>query len=66
MYFLTDGEPTEGETTNPEEIIQDVQQWNRSARLIINTIGMSESSGLRNLLQGLATATKGECVFVGE
>jgi hypothetical protein len=66
VYFLTDGQPTEGETTNTAEILQDVQQWNRSARLVINTIGMSETAGLRDLLEGLARVTGGKCVFVGE
>jgi HEAT repeat protein len=66
VYFLTDGQPTEGETTNTDEILQDVQQWNRSARLVINTIGMSETGGLRDLLQGLARTTGGQCIFVGE
>jgi HEAT repeat protein len=66
VYFLTDGEPTEGETTNIDEIIQDVTQWNRSARLIINTIGMSETNALKRLLQDLARVTGGQSVFVGE
>lgn len=67
VYFLTDGEPTEGETTNIDEILADVKQWNRSARVIINTIGMNAETGsLKNLLQGLATLTGGQCVFVGE
>jgi hypothetical protein len=66
VFFLTDGQPTEGETTDVDEILQDVKQWNRSARLIINTIGMSENAALRTLLDGLANVTGGKCVFVGE
>jgi HEAT repeat protein len=67
VYFLTDGEPTEGETTNIDEILQDVKQWNRSARVIINTIGMNAETGaLKNLLIGLANVTGGQCIFVGE
>jgi HEAT repeats/von Willebrand factor type A domain len=67
VYFLTDGEPTEGETTNIDEILQDVKQWNRSARLIINTIGMNAETGaLKNFLVGLAQITGGQSVFVGE
>jgi hypothetical protein len=67
VYFLTDGEPTEGETTNIDEILADVKQWNRSARLIINTIGMNAETGaLRNFLTGLAQVTGGQCYFVGE
>jgi HEAT repeat protein len=66
VFFLTDGEPTEGETTNLDEILADVVQWNKTAKLIIHTIGMSETSGLRTLLSGLAQQTGGKCVFVGE
>jgi hypothetical protein len=67
VYFLTDGEPTEGETTNIDEILQDVQQWNRSARVVINTIGMNAETGaLRRLLDDLAKLTGGQCVYVGE
>lgn len=67
VYFLTDGEPTEGETTNIPEILDDVKQWNRSARLIINTIGMNAETGvLKNFLIGLAQITGGQCYFVGE
>ncbi|HYC79368.1 MAG TPA: HEAT repeat domain-containing protein, partial [Planctomycetota bacterium] len=65
VFFLTDGEPTEGETTNIPEILADVAQWNKSARLTVHTIGMSETSGLRTLLQDLARLTGGKCVFVG-
>src|SRR5262249_27254467 len=70
VYFLTDGEPTEGETTNVDEILQDVQQWNRSARVVINTIGLisagDSGAGFKNLLEGLAKNTGGQCVFIGE
>lgn len=66
VFFLTDGEPTEGETTNLDEILADVAQWNKTAKLTIHTIGMSESTGLRTLLDGIARQTGGKCVFVGE
>lgn len=66
VFFLTDGEPTEGETTNLQEILDDVTLWNKAAKLTIHTIGMSETSGLRLLLTGLAQNTGGKCVFVGE
>jgi HEAT repeat protein len=66
VFFLTDGVPTEGETTNIEEILADVRLWNKSARLTIHTIGMSETNGLQTLLVGVAQATGGKCVFVGE
>ncbi len=66
VFFLTDGEPTEGETTNVDEILKDVELWNKTAKLTIHTIGMSETSGLRTLLDGMARATGGKCVFVGE
>jgi HEAT repeat protein len=70
VYFLTDGQPTEGETTNIDEILDDVKQWNKSARLVINTIGLTgasdEGAGFKQLLTGLAKLTGGQCVFVGE
>ena len=65
-FFLTDGEPTEGETTNVDEILADVKTWNKSAKIKINCVGMSETRGLRVLLDQLATSTGGACIFVGE
>lgn len=65
-FFLTDGEPTEGETTNIDEILADVKVWNKSAKIKINCVGMSETRGLRTLLDDLAKSTGGQCIFVGE
>ncbi len=66
VFFLTDGEPTEGETTNIDEILEDVRSWNKSGRMVINTIGMSETNALRKLLDGLAEVTNGKTVYLGE
>lgn len=64
-YFLSDGVPTEGEMIDIPSILQDVDRWNKSAKMVIHTVGMEESAGLQELLQGLARITGGKCVFVG-
>lgn len=64
-YFLSDGEPTEGEITNIDHILREVEKWNKAARMVIHTIGMEESQGLQTLLDGIARITGGRSVFLG-
>lgn len=64
-FFLSDGAPTEGDITNIDEILAEVERWNKMARIVINCIGMEESVGLTQLLTGLAKIGGGKCEFVG-
>ena len=64
-FFLTDGEPTEGVVTKVEDILAEVRRLFRESRIRIHTIGMNESGALQALLQGIATITEGQCVYVG-
>jgi hypothetical protein len=65
-FFLSDGTPTEGEITNIEEILDEVRRWNRSAKMVIHTIGMNETGSFRTLMDGLARITGGKAVYVGK
>lgn len=64
-YFLTDGEPTEGAYTKPEELLAEVARWHKLDRIQINTIGMNATGSMRTLLDGLARITGGESVYLG-
>jgi hypothetical protein len=64
-FLLSDGSPTEGEITDIPSILREVERWNRSARMVVHTIGMEEDQGLNDLLMGIARITGGKCVFLG-
>ncbi len=40
LLFLTDGRPTIGETTDPDEIVKRVAAWNQTAKASIFTFGL--------------------------
>ena len=65
-FFLSDGRPTEGFTTNVDEILNEVRRWNRTCKMVINCIGMERQNGLTQLLNGLADITGGKAVFLGK
>lgn len=43
IFFLTDGTPTAGKVQDPKQILADVAQWNRSARLTVHCIALGEA-----------------------
>lgn len=53
IYFLTDGAPNGGKTSNPAEIVALISRANRLCRATINTIGIAEgnSSFLKSLAE---------------
>ncbi|MSR75916.1 MAG: VWA domain-containing protein [Planctomycetes bacterium] len=65
-FFLSDGAPTEGQITDIPTILEEVEKWNKSAKMVVNAIGMEEEQGLAILMTGLARVTGGKCVFVGK
>lgn len=54
IFFLTDGQPTQGEVLDPEEILRRVKEKNRLARIVIHTVGVGkdhDASFLRRLAE---------------
>ncbi len=61
IYFLSDGRPSVGVTTDPDEILSFVQGLNRSAGIVIHTIGLSGAQDAY-LLRSLAEQNGGKYV----
>lgn len=61
IYLLTDGKASVGVTTDPEEILFDVRQLNRTAGIVIHTIGLSDGHDA-DLLRRLAEDNGGSYV----
>lgn len=54
IFFLTDGEPTQGEVLEPEEILRRVREWNKLSRIVVHTVGVGKdhnSAFLRRLAE---------------
>ncbi|GAB4301512.1 MAG: hypothetical protein Kow0068_24410 [Marinilabiliales bacterium] len=58
IFLLTDGEPTAGKITNPDEIIEAVSEWNKLKRVKIHTIGLGENHD-KNFMRKLAEQNNG-------
>ena len=50
IYLLSDGEPSSGAITDPDEILRQVQKLNASRKIEINTIDLSGQSTFLNRL----------------
>lgn len=61
IYFLSDGRPSVGLTTDPDEILAFVREWNASAGIVIHTIGLSGAQD-PYLLRSLAEQNGGTYV----
>lgn len=46
IYLLTDGEPTVGRLIATEDILEEVQRWNRERQILVHTIGIGVNSDL--------------------
>ena len=60
---MTDGRPTSGKIQDPEEILKEILDWNRSANCRIHTVGVGDHE--RWLLEQLAKLTGGTYVNRG-
>lgn len=60
IFFLTDGSPTSGKTTDTEEILSEVSRWNLAKRIKVHAIGIGAHNG--RFLQKLAAQTGGDYV----
>jgi von Willebrand factor type A domain len=61
VYLLTDGQPSSGRLTDPEDIIDEVRRWNRTKQVVIHCIGLGIDS---DLLKRLAAMTGGSYKYV--
>jgi hypothetical protein len=66
VFFLSDGEPTEGEIIKDEEIVEEVNRWNKTGKVQLHTIAMSKFDRGAPFLQMLAQATGGQYVNLAE
>jgi predicted nucleic acid-binding Zn-ribbon protein len=66
IYFLTDGKPTAGKIQDAAKILEEVEQWNRTARLTIHVVGLRgdpKHPPDEVFLQALANLGKGKFVL---
>ena len=56
IFLLSDGSPSAGEITNPEELVADIVRRNRSRRIVFHCISIGADS---QMLRKLAEATGG-------
>jgi len=64
IYFLSDGGPTAGETTDTEEILREVQRINKLRRVRIHTIVFGEDTNNITFLERLAKENGGRFLHV--
>ena len=64
IFFLTDGKATNGKVQDPEKILAEVREWNRTAGIRIHSIAVGEHDEV--LLRGLAEGTGGKYVVAGK
>jgi len=58
IFFLTDGSPTSGKTTDWREILAEVERWNKAKRIKVHCVGIGPHNSA--FLHGLAAQTGGE------
>ncbi|MEM7165270.1 MAG: HEAT repeat domain-containing protein [Planctomycetota bacterium] len=62
IYFLSDGAPTAGQTTNPEEILAKINRENEVKKVKIHTIGFHLDPVAEKLMKDLAEQNHGRFV----
>jgi hypothetical protein len=63
ILFMSDGGPTCGRTTDCEEILRQVQEWNGTRRITIHTVGIGKQT-VRVFLEKLAKQSGGQFVSI--
>ena len=58
IFFLTDGSPTSGKTTDTGEILAEVDRWNKTKRIKVHCVGIGQHNS--PFLQQLAAKTGGK------
>jgi len=63
IFFLTDGSPTSGKTTDTGEILAEVDRWNKTKRIKVHCVGIGQHNS--RFLQRLAAKTGGKYTSKG-
>lgn len=63
ILFMSDGGPTCGRTTDCDEILAQVREWNRTRRITIHSVGIGRQT-VQSFLKALAKENGGQCVFI--
>ena len=63
LFFLSDGMPTIGETTDPMEFLKRVRRFNATRKIVIHTICFDKAN--RAFMMSLATQNNGSYVLIG-
>jgi HEAT repeat protein len=51
VYLLSDGEPTQGRITDPDDLLREVQRWNRLRKVAVHTVSFGGSPFLKALAE---------------
>ncbi len=65
VFFLSDGDPSCGLITIPDDIVEQIAIYDKSARVIVNTIAYDVTGIGKKMLQDIARVTGGKFVPVG-
>ncbi len=61
IYLLTDGDPSAGRITNPDDLADAVRRWNYRRQVVVHCVSIGKES---KLLKRLAAESRGEYVHV--
>jgi hypothetical protein len=63
VFFLSDGNPTTGRITDPQELVNYFRTVNRKVEMVVHTISFGASN--KGLMEGIAMASGGQSVIIG-
>ncbi len=63
IVFLSDGGPTAGRSTDCDEILRQVREWNKTKKVVLHTIGIGKQLN-QSFMKALAEQNFGECRFI--
>ncbi len=66
IFFLSDGDPTEGPITEPERILDEVKRVNLVRKITINTINIGNNERGKMLMKALSSQNGGTFLDLGE
>ncbi|HMS16913.1 MAG TPA: HEAT repeat domain-containing protein [Planctomycetota bacterium] len=63
VFFLSDGNPTTGRITDPQELVNYFRTVNKRGEMVVHTISFGASN--KGLMEGIALASGGQSVMIG-
>jgi len=61
IFFLSDGQPTRGDITDPDQILAEVKRWNLLRRVKVHTVGVGRDHA-KAFMESLAESSGGTYV----